>query len=85
MGVEMQMKKSEIQKILRDRVATVTFTKTDGTQRVMKCTLKESSIPVAHQPKGESTRKENDNVLAVFDVEKEGWRSFAMDSIINVQ
>ena len=81
----MQMKKSEIQKILRDRVATVTFTKKDGTERVMKCTLNESSIPAAHRPKGEAPRKENDTVVAAFDVEKEGWRSFTIESIINIQ
>lgn len=79
------MNKKEIQKILREREATVTFTKKDGTQRVMKCTLNEAKIPSEHRPKGDSTRKENDNVLAVFDTEKAGWRSFTMDSIINVQ
>lgn len=79
------MMKAEIQNILREREATITFTKKDGSQRIMRCTLNENKIPVEHRPKGESTRKENDNVLAVFDTEKAGWRSFNVDSIISVQ
>lgn len=79
------MMKAEIKQILREREATVVFTKKDGSQRTMRCTLNEAKIPVEHRPKGESVRKENDNVLAVFDTEKAGWRSFNMDSIISVQ
>lgn len=33
--------------LLRERVVTVTFTKKDGTERVMKCTLSSAIIPVA--------------------------------------
>jgi hypothetical protein len=79
------MMKAEIKQILREREATVVFTKKDGSQRTMRCTLNEANIPVEHRPKGESVRKENDNVLAVFDTEKAGWRSFNVDSIISVQ
>lgn len=79
------MNKIEIQKILRDRIATVTFTKKDGTERVMKCTLNESSIPVDHRPKEGSTHKVNDSVLAVFDVENQGWRSFTIANVKSVQ
>lgn len=60
----------------------VTFTKKDGSERVMKCTLQESKIPQEYTPKG-TERKVNDNVLAVFDVENQGWRSFRFDSVKN--
>lgn len=80
------MDKAAIQDILRSREAVVTFTKKDGTQRVMRCTLKEDLIPQQHRPKTDNStqRKANDTVIPVFDTEKEGWRSFTIDSIVSV-
>ena len=66
--------------LLHEGIATVKFTKTDGTEREMRCTLMENQIPGEKAPKN-STRKQNSDVLAVFDVEKQGWRSFRWDSI----
>lgn len=59
----------------------VTFTKKDGTERVMKCTTKPSCIPEDMQPIGESIIKENKEVLRAFDIENNGWRAFRIDSI----
>jgi len=62
---------------------TVSFTKLDGTNRVMRCTLNESLIPVLDIPKNTNTieRKKNDNVRAVYDLDSNGWRSFRWDSV----
>ena len=79
------MNKAEIQKLLRELEAVVTFIKKDGTARVMKCTLNESIIPQEHKPKEGSTHKVNDATLAVFDIEKQGWRSFTIANIKSVQ
>jgi hypothetical protein len=62
---------------------TVIFTKKDGTERSLKCTLKESLIPSEMSPKG-STRVQPTHTQAVFDIENNGWRSFTWDSIIEV-
>ena len=63
----------------------VTFTKKDGSERVMRCTLAESRIPSDHAPKTDgSAKKKNDDALAVYDVEKSGWRSFRWDSLTGV-
>ena len=59
----------------------VTFTKKDGTERVMKCTTKWSYIPEAKQPIGESTLQENRHVIRAYDIDNDGWRSFRVDSI----
>ena len=48
----------------------VTFTKKDGTERIMKCTLKEEFIPVEHRPKQDSDRKPNPETMAVWDMVK---------------
>lgn len=62
----------------------VTFEKKDGTVRKMRCTLKEGVIPV-FESNTESTRKKNDGVMAVFDLDKSEWRSFRIDSVKEVR
>ena len=62
----------------------ITFTKKDGTDRDMWCTLAEASIPEDKKPKSENT-KFSDDALRVFDLEKQEWRSFRWDSIKNVK
>lgn len=60
---------------------SVTFTKKDGTERVMKCTTKWSYIPDEKHPIGESTLTENREVIRVYDLDNDGWRSFRVDSV----
>lgn len=61
----------------------VKFTKTDGTERVMNCTLKEGFITPSEK-KTEKPKKVNENVLPVFDIDKKEWRSFRLDSILSI-
>ena len=74
--------------LLHDRNAKdlrITFTKRDGTEREMLCTLVEEAIPQEKQPKtkteGSSTAG---SAVRVFDVEKQEWRSFRWDSVTKV-
>lgn len=71
---------------LRTGELTVNFTKADGTARAMKCTLDENIVPKNTTPKAEGAveRKKSPDVLAVYDVENSGWRSFRWDSIKTV-
>lgn len=64
---------------------TVTFTKKDGTERVMNCTLQEDALPKVELKEGATPRKENTDTLRVFDLEKQEWRSFIIKSIKQVQ
>lgn len=63
----------------------VTFTKKDGTERTMRCTLNASSITTPSVPKEQSTRSVPTTSLAVYDVDKKEWRSFRWDSILEVK
>lgn len=74
-----------LKEILKMDVVTVTFTKKDGTERVMKCTLDPEQLPPQPVTEGKKERKVNDDVLAVYDVESQGWRSFTIKSIKRVQ
>lgn len=69
--------------LLRERPVEILFTKKDGSDRLMKCTLQEAKIPSENVPKG-AERAKNDESLAVFDLEKSAWRSFRWDSIKSV-
>jgi hypothetical protein len=82
----MMFDKDTIKEKLRAGNCTVVFTKADGTERSMLCTLQENSIP--HQtntndpidfPK--KVKQPNPDVLAVWDIEKQAWRSFRYDAI----
>jgi len=73
--------KNWLRAILQDGVVSITFTKKDGDERVIKATLKEDLIPFDMIPKGTSTRKKSEESQSVFDVEKDEWRSFRWDSI----
>ena len=73
--------KNWLRSVLKDSVVTITFTKKDGDERVIKATLKEDLIPEDMIPKGTSTRKKSEESQSVFDVEKDEWRSFRWDSI----
>jgi hypothetical protein len=59
----------------------VTFTKGDGTERVLKCTLVESRIPENKRPKEKKDTTSSTEAIRVFDLEKQDWRSFRWDSV----
>lgn len=65
---------------------TVTFTKVDGTQRVMKCTLEPTKLPPTVIKEGAKTRKETTSTkaLRVFDLEKQEWRSFTIKNVTQI-
>lgn len=61
----------------------VRFTKKDGTSRVMFCTTNKDRIPEEKHPKGE--RENNDhNLFKVFDLDIDEWRSFRLESLVQV-
>ena len=64
--------------------ATVTFTKADGTDRVMKCTLEEGKLPKIEIKEGAKPRKESTTSMRVFDLEKNEWRSFTIKKVKQV-
>ena len=76
--------KEDIRDLASKNVVEVTFTKVDGTVRVMRCSLQEKYLPPLMND-SETTSKDNPNVLAVFDIVSAGWRSFRIDNVSNVE
>lgn len=71
--------------VLHAGYTTVTFTKVDGTTRVMECTLRADLIPAAPaSDKPKRIVKDNPDVIRCFDTEKQEWRSFRVDSVVSI-
>lgn len=62
------------------KIVNVTFTKKDGTLRVMTCRLGVQK----HLKGGESTL-DGDKYLTVFDMAKQGYRAINKDTIVSVK
>ena len=75
------MKRDILIKNLQKKTMRITFTKVNGEERVMDCTLQENIVP----PTKYTDRKQNEEVLPVFDINKGEWRSFRLDSITNIE
>ena len=73
--------------ILSVTEVTITFTKVDGTERVMKCTLEANKLPPVVIKEDAKPRKQTDSTkaLRVFDVEKQEWRSFNIKNIKKIE
>lgn len=70
---------------LRHNIVKVSFTKIDGTERVMKCTLMSEHIPNAPSSNGELVLKETaSKTLSVWDIEANGWRSFRVENVKSI-
>lgn len=80
-----------ILKDLRQHVVEVTFNKVDGTPRIMRCTLAPRHLPktfnenIEEQNQEKEFHQKNENVIAAWDVQKGGWRSFRIDSVEYLQ
>ncbi len=80
----MLMTREEIVELLEVKTLKVTFTKVNGEERVMNCTLREDIVPQGDDNEFTS-RAYNPNVVPVWDVDKEGWRSFRLDNLKAVE
>lgn len=61
----------------------VTFTKVNGEVRTMPCTLEASRLPPA--PVKESVRERKEDVMSVWCVDKQEWRSFKVMNVTEVK
>jgi hypothetical protein len=85
MGVIMEIDKGILKDALRTGVVLVSFVKANGESREMRCTLNPEMIPQNSNIEGKTPKKENPEVQAVWDLEKESWRSFRFDSLTSFQ
>jgi hypothetical protein len=86
----------ELRKLLLENECIVTFTKIDGEQRDMPCTLRADIIPppVVHEtntdnpidfPVVKKEKKVNPAIMSVWCTDKKEWRSFRIANFISVK
>lgn len=75
--------REEVKAGLQSAIATIVFEKADGTLRQMRCTLMSEHLPEYKEP-SPVMKRQNDDVLPVWDLEAGGWRSFRIDSIKSI-
>lgn len=81
------MERDILIKILKDNYVKVIFTKRDGTERTMICTLISNVIEKLFPPSDNDKPKRQSSLetIVCIDVEKQEWRSFRLDSIISFE
>jgi len=85
MITDVEAMREDLKTNLRSKIGTVTFTKQNGDERVMRCTLQESVLPVQTDIEEAIQKKTLTDSLAVWDLEKNSWRSFRYDTVISVK
>jgi hypothetical protein len=83
---------------LKFGLVTVVFTKKDGTERVMLCTTNPELVPVVEEkvhatntdnpidfPVPKKEKKINEEVMPVYDIKANAWKSFRWDSIKQIR
>jgi len=79
--------KEDLLELLSKETIEITFTKLDGDERIMTCTLQESVLPPANkEDKLSQTKIRNlsEKALVVWDVNANSWRSFRYDRVKKV-
>lgn len=76
----MILTRTELIEALSAHKCVVKFTKVNGEVREMPCTLREDIVP-KYEHKTERSKRPNDQVLSVWCLDKQEWRSFRVDSV----
>ena len=85
----MELTQDNILRELRESECEVTFTKTNGDTRIMRCTLNMDLIPQDKRPKGDNTPELTEGLdrilkaIRVFDTGLQDWRSFKVETVKN--
>jgi arginine repressor len=80
--------REELVALLKENIVEVTFTKLNGDERVMPCTLQESYLPPAKKDDPitqKKVRELNEEVVAVWVIDAKGFRSFRYDRLKSIR
>jgi len=78
------MDNSKVIELLKNESVDVVFTKVNGEERIMRCTLQEAHLPPITVTDASKAKKPNDTALTVFDMHLKAWRSFRWANLISV-
>lgn len=79
------MNREEITTALNHGIHNVKFTKVDGTERTMPCTLDPAILPVVDITEEKRVpRKINPDTMRVYVTDINEWRSFRIENVIEI-
>lgn len=76
--------RDELMKELSTKIADITFEKVDGTMRTLKATLIPRYLPPIVEEDDKKVRAINQDIVTVWDIEKNDWRSMRAKSIKSI-
>ena len=81
----MTITKENLKDRLKSTTAKIKFKKMDQTIREMSCTLSSQFLPEMKslEEKKVKIKPENADNITVWDLDKQAWRSFRVDSILD--
>lgn len=74
-----------LREMLKTNLATIVFTKKDGSKREMHCTLIPDYLPVMQEPNPNITYGPSPFIITVWDLEQNAWRSIKFESILSIE
>lgn len=74
----------EIRTMLHHGVCEVTFTKIDGSMRVMPCTLDPAILPPATVVEGKTPKPSKPDTVSAWCTDKMEWRSFRVANVTKI-
>lgn len=77
--------KEDFKQLFNNNIINLTFKKVDGTERTMKCTLKPTLLPLIEKKDSLKKKQENENVLPVWNLDENAFRSFRIDSVLRYE
>jgi len=80
-----QFTRQELFETLRLGAKQVSFTKVDGSTRIMNCSLYAGDLPEKFEDKSGKTKEANQSVLPVFDIDVKEWRCFRVANVTSVE
>jgi hypothetical protein len=76
--------RNDIIQVMKNNVCKISFVKVGTDElREMICTLRPDLLPEGVEVT-ESKKKENLDVIAVYDLENNGWRSFRIENLMTL-
>lgn len=79
--LDVESRNREIRHLLAHGVCEVTFTKVDGSVRVMPCTLDPLLLPPMPVLEGKITRPSKPDTVSAWCTDKMEWRSFRVANV----
>lgn len=82
---DLESKYRELHHLLESHDCEVVFTKVDGSERVMPCTLRADELPPKPLTENSKTRKINHSAISVWCLDKKEWRSFRVEGVKSIK